>query len=325
REATDPERAVARARALLEAARAEGDARLAGQAAGALGPWSDPTTDPLPVVVLQATVAQHLHDFAGAERLLLAALARDTHDAQAWLTLATVRRVGGRLDASDSACHALATAGAPAAAEICLADNLAWRGDTRAALTQLGRVLPRLRTSAERAWVLESIALARQLAGQPAEAEAAYRAALAAGAGLHARVALADLLLDGGHAAAAAALLDGQPASDAVLLRQAIAARRLGEVGAPAQIDALARRFDASAERGDGTGHLRERALFALALRDDPPAALALARRNLAQQREPADLLLASRAARAAGDRDAERALTRLMNEMGVRDARIDG
>ncbi len=320
----DPTRAVSHARALLQAARAQGDARLAGQAAGALAVWTHPETDPLPVVVMQATIAQHLHDFAGAEALLRATLARDRHHAQAWLTLATLQRLRGRLDASDAACRAVAVAGSPLVAAVCVADNRAWRGDTDAALAQLERSLHGLRHAAERAWVLESIALAHALAGRSAEAEAAYRAALAAGAGLHARVALADLLLDADRAREALALLAGQAASDPVLLRRAIAGRRLGDPAAPAQTAELAERFEAAAQRGDGAGHLRERALFELALRDDAAAALALARRNLEKQREPADLLLAARAAAAAGDARAARALATLMSEMGVRDARID-
>ena len=126
----DPGRALRIARGYLEAARAQGDARFAGLAMGALQAWRQPQRDPLGVVVMQATVAQHMHDFERAADLLQVAVARDPGDAQAWLTLATVRRVQGRLDASDTACARLAAAGQPAYGTACLADNRALRGDT---------------------------------------------------------------------------------------------------------------------------------------------------------------------------------------------------
>ena len=87
----DPRGALRTAHAYLDAAREQGDARFAGLAMGALQAWRQPRRDPLEVVVMQATLAQHVHDFARAAELLRAALGRDPHHAQAWLTLATVR------------------------------------------------------------------------------------------------------------------------------------------------------------------------------------------------------------------------------------------
>ncbi|MCB1958414.1 MAG: hypothetical protein KDG55_22290, partial [Rhodocyclaceae bacterium] len=130
--------------------------------------------------------------------------------------------------------------------------------------------------------------------------------------------------LAAGRAAEAATLLEGQPASDALLLRQAIAARASGATRAAALARELDARLAAAAERGDGGAtHLREQALKALRLDDDPGAALDLARRNLIQQREPDDLLLFARAARAMDDRQALAELRSLMDTMGVRDARM--
>ena len=64
--------------------------------------------------------------------------------------------------------------------------------------------------------------------------------------------------------------------------------------------------------------------MFALEVQGDAARALALARANVALQREPLDLLLLARAAKAAGDRAARDELAALVRGMGLRDARID-
>ena len=107
-----------------------------------------------------------------------------------------------------------------------------------------------------------------------------------------------------------------------MLLRRAIAARALGKSDAAALAAEIDQRFATASARGNGTTHLRERAIQLLALRDDAAGALELAERNLAGQREPADLLLFARAASAAGDAAALRRLRALMNETGIRDER---
>ena len=92
----DPEVALALSRSLLERARHDGDARLAGQALGALGAWDADPDPPLEVRLQRATLHQHLHAFDAAAAELEAALRAAPRHPQALLTLATVRRVQGR-------------------------------------------------------------------------------------------------------------------------------------------------------------------------------------------------------------------------------------
>ncbi len=321
--------AVAAAQAYLDLARAQGDARYAGRALGALQAWAPATADatPVEVLVMRATVAQFLHDFDGAEAALKAALARKPTHAQAWITLATVLRVRGRYAESDAACRALGRAGPALYAIACLAENAGLRGDPAAARSALQGLLadPALagpRQAVTRQWLLTSVAEIEELAGQPAAAERAYRQALEAERSGYLLLAYSDFLLRRGRASEVAPLLANEARSDAVLLRLAA-----GASPGSAQRDAreLQARFDAAALRpGASAVHAREEAMFALDVKKDAPRALARARANVRLQREPVDLLLFARAAAAAGDEAARLEVKALLRQTGLRDARID-
>ena len=329
--AADPKAAVEAAATYLGLARTQGDARYAGQALAALRHWSNtpPEQTPPEVLVMRATVQQFIHDFDGAEASLKAALARRPADAQAWLTLATIRRVRGRLAESDAACQATGRTGPAVYGIACLAENAALRGRHDEARASLRALLqePALRGASQagvRQWLWTTLAEVEELAGRPADAETAYREALPLGEDGYLRLAYADFLLQQGRATQVAPLLANEPRSDAVLLRLAIAETRNGQRNGPAR-EELARRFEAAAQRPEGAvGHAREQAMFALDVQADARQAVALARQNVALQRESVDLLLLARAARAAQDDTALAEMRRLREDTGIKDARID-
>jgi hypothetical protein len=70
--------------------------------------------------------------------------------------------------------------------------------------------------------------------------------------------------------------------------------------------------------------HAREEAMFALDVQNDPKRALELARLNVRLQREPIDLLVFARAASAANDIAARGEVKALMQQIGLKDARVD-
>ena len=313
------------ARGLLQAARAEGDPRAAGQALALLAPWKDDPRAPAQVVLMLATVEQFLHAFDSANARLEALVARDPTQSQAWLTLATLRRLRGDYDASDAACRALLPLGVQLYGQACLAENMALRGQVSQARALLAELLRATTDPANRAWLLTTLAEAEQRDARPRQAEAAYRAALAADADAYTTLDFADFLIDRKRPAEALVLLKNQPRSDAVLLRLAMAGRQLGAAGAPADIAELTDRFTQAALRPGGiSGHAREHAMYWLYLRDEPFAALRLAGENLQQQREPIDLLLYARAARAAHARDCLVAVAALRKTMHLHDRRLD-
>jgi tetratricopeptide (TPR) repeat protein len=328
----DEATAIAAASTYLDLAREQGDARYAGYAMGALQAWeaTPPAQIPPAVLVMRATVAQFLHDFDGAEATLRMALARRPNDAQAWITLATILRVRGRYNESDAACRSLGRSGPAFYGVACLAENAGLRGNHADARQALQALLadPALRDADKagtRQWLLTSVAEVEELAGRQAEADAAYRKAVAAQRSGYLLLAYSDYLQRVGRHAEIPKLLANEARSDAVLLRLAIAGAAARDKRAQAEADELRQRFEAAALRPGTTAlHAREEAMFALDVQNDPKRALELARLNLRLQREPIDFLVFARAASAANDTTARDEVKALMQQIGLKDARVD-
>ncbi len=281
---------------------------------------------------MQATAQQYLHDFDGAVRLLEGLVARDARQPQAWLSLATIRRVQGRYAASDAACAGLAGIDDAAAAlygAACRAENDALRGDTARARATLARRLadPQL-GAGPRGWLLTSLAELEERAGRAAAAEAAYRAALAADPDPYALTAYADFLIWQHRERDALALLAGHPRTDGVLLRLAVAGARAGTPAAEADAREMRERIAQANLRPQAQMlHAREQSMFALWVERDPRAR---ARTGAAQRRRAAraDRPARARAGGPRGERP-ERAAAlaetaALKREVGLHDRRVD-
>lgn len=325
--------AVATARNYLGLARDQGDARYAGLALGALAAWPLGRSAPTEVVVMRATVSQYLHDFDGAASLLQQALTLSPDHAQAWLTLATVRRVQARLADSDAACIELLRIGQEVHGRACLAENQSLRGNHDQARQSLVRLLarPELRAASglgQQQWLLTTLAELEDRAGQGKAADKAWQQALSLGVHPYVQTAFADHLLQQGRPQEVLALLKDAPLTDAVLLRLCVAGRRLQDARAAAWTQEMQQRLSASASRPEsGQVHAREQARFALEVLQQPQQALGLARLNLKFQRETPDLLVFAQAAAAQPRADlgqaAQRELAQSMRTWGMQDARL--
>ena len=169
------------ARRYLEQAHESGDQRFAGMAMAAIEPWSDEATMPDELLMMRATVQQYLHQFDDSVRSLERLLARPSGkgQSQAWLTLATVRRVQGRYADSDAACKQLVQAGAALHARACMAEIAALRGDVDRARSAFTLLLANPReAAATQAWLSTSLAELEQRAGNGPAAEEAFKRAL---------------------------------------------------------------------------------------------------------------------------------------------------
>ncbi|MES2101759.1 MAG: tetratricopeptide repeat protein [Pseudomonadota bacterium] len=318
--------ALAVAKRHLDQAHALGDPRFAGMAMSAIAPWRDDATQPDDVLLMRANLQQYLHEFDAAAASLQRLLARPGPPRpQAWLTLATVRRVQGRYADSDNACRQVASAGSALHANACLAENLALRGDVDRARATFNSLLADARQpNATRAWLGTSLAELEQRAGRAAAAEAAFQAALKLEPDPYTALAYADFLIDDRRPAQALTVLSGRARSDAVLLRLAIAGTQARAASAAADVAEMRARIALANERPDAKlFHGREQAMFALAVDRDAASALELARGNVAHQREPLDLFVLAQAARASGQPAAIDAAKRLASEIGLVDQRI--
>ncbi len=323
----DPAAAATQARADIATARQTGDTRYWGRAQAVLAPWWDKADAPVPLAILQATVQQGRHAFADARSVLQAALQRDPHNpasAQGWLNLAALERLSGHYAESLRACERVASQALYAQA--CQLETWSLQGQADTARKGFAALLARTDDPAQRSWLLSLQAEAEERAGHDAAAQAAYQRSLHHGPDLYTSIAYSDLLLRTGQPAQALALLQPLPQTDAVLLRQATALRRLNNPAWTALRQTL-REWNAELQRrGDDLSlHGREHALVALWLDDDAPAALALARRNLQLQREPIDWWVALQSARQAQDRSAEAQLLADLRGLGLQDTRSTG
>lgn len=322
----DPVLALGIAKRYLDQAHELGDPRFAGMAMSAIGGWQDEATMPDGVLMMRATVQQYLHEFDASVRSLQSLLARPGQQPrpQAWLTLATVKRVQGRYADSDAACKQVAASGAELHAQACLAENAALRGNFDGARASFTRLLAGARQApSTQAWLTTSLAELEQRAGRAAAADTAYRAALELEPDAYATLSYADFLIEQRRPAEALALLKSQTRSDAVLLRLAIAGAQANTPTAAADAAEMRERISLANERPDAKlFHGREQAMFALMVDHQPMLALGLARGNVAQQREPLDLLVLAQTAQASGRADALQEARRLMSDIGLHDKR---
>jgi len=297
------ELAVRVARRYIEMGRSSADPRYAGYAQAALAPWWELRNPPAEVLVLRATLRQHVHNFDAAVADLDAVLRAHPRAAQARLTKATVLQVQGSYDRAKGECLALRALAEELVWAACLANVGSVSGDLAASYRRLNSVLARhLEADSDtRAWVLTMLAEMAARGGLVVEAEQHFRAALALdGTDSYLIGAYADFLLDVERPAEVATLLRDKTRADGLLLRYALALKALHAEQLAEHIAQLRARFEASRLRGDRV-HLREEARFTLHLLGDAPTALKLAQENWQVQKEPADARILAEAALAAG------------------------
>ena len=299
--------ALALASGYISIGRRNSDPRFVGYAEATLEPWLAQPNPPESALVLQAIALQYLHRFDAALALLDRALALAPLDGQAWLTRAALLELRGDYAGARRACARLVRTADGFTALTCLRSVASRSGQlagSYAALAAAADLDPRV-PAALRAWRLAAMAEMAERLGDDRAADADLTAALReTGDDPYLKASYADLLLRLGRAQEVIALLAGSEAQDPLLLRLAIAGRRVASPQAGRWAQAYEARL-AAAERDGDTSHRREQALYLLEVQGDAGAALRAAAANWAVQREPADLrVYAAAALRAHSDAD---------------------
>ncbi|MDB6086128.1 MAG: hypothetical protein JWN43_4009 [Gammaproteobacteria bacterium] len=308
----------------ISRARATGDLRFLGYAEAILSPWMQQPTVAPQVLVLEATILQSRHAFDASLVEIDRALKARPDDAQGWLTRATVLRVLGRYHEAMSSCEHLAVAADAAVTSLCIQSLRGLMGHLKDAYAAISALSAQQLPPEARAWRYSELGEMAERLGNGAAAEHWF------GQGLkltpqdsYMRSALADLLIEEGRAAEALDLLTGYDSMEPMLLRIALAHTKLHDgAGSPAAAR-LSAAFDVEQRRGDAV-HRREQARFLLDIDRRPSDALAAAQENWRVQREPDDVLILMRAARAAGRPQAAADAQRFLKESGLEDARLD-
>jgi hypothetical protein len=302
RDPTNVELATRLAQRYIARARIESDPRLLGQAQAALSPWWSISNPPTPVLLARATIRQSNHDFVNARSDLERVVKHEPKNAQAWLTLATVQTVTADFTAATDSCDRLRGLTQPLIVATCAAAIDGVRGQATKAYDALNAALQaasaaRNASIGVRIWALTLQAELAERLSRAVEADRLYRESLALDPADTYTIAMyADFLIDANRAQEVLALIPATARADILLLRRAIAAKRVAAPDASKLADDLARRFNASRARGDRL-HLREESRFALLLKNSPNEALALALDNWRVQKEPLDARIALEAA----------------------------
>jgi len=276
--------------------RATGDLHYLGYAEAALNPWLTPKAPPA-VLILQATILQSRHAFAKSLEELDRALAAQPDNAQAWLIRSTVLRVMGRYTEAAAACEQLSKAGDPSITSLCTQSLRGLTGHLESAYLTLVGLPVQYLPEAARAWRYSELGEMAERLGLDTDAERWFKEGLKlAPDDFYMRAAYSDLLLRAGRNAEVLTLLSQYRSMEPMLLRIAIAAKRLGRPDDARAL--LANAFTVEQQRGDPV-HRREQARFLLDVEQSPEQALAAALENWNVQREPEDALILIRTAQA--------------------------
>lgn len=317
----DPGPAVRLAERYYDLAMARGDPRYIGQADAVLAPYAGQRSAPLAVV--RGQLRQYRHDFAGALSDFAQALDIDPGHASAHAWRGALFLVQADYPSALRECEALARLQRAVLAAGCHGLLLAYTGKADEAQRVLSQALPRAVEAGNRLWLLTHLGELAHWQGNPGLAESHFRAALALGIeDGYLQAAWADFLLDQSRPAEVLKELAGQEASDPLLLRLALAARRTGDAAAGRHAQALRDRFAAARARGDTT-HLAEEARFEVALGGDAARAVEVAAANYRIQKEPRDARALLEAALAARRPEAAAPVLAWLADSGFQDARL--
>lgn len=297
----DADIALNAASALIAEGRASGDATLVSAASTLLSAHLAEGASP-DLLTQAAVAAQYLHEFDRALDLLDRTLARDPGNIEALLTRTNILVVQGRLETASQDCRRLAVAGRPDIALLCdatvnaLGPAAPQAGDRLLAILKDARFD---RALAAYAWSLSGEIALFQDETQLALSHMEQAMALDPDS-LRTRMLLADILLRLDRPAEALSSLAGTPDTDPLLVRKAIAYRRLGQSeNLDEAIAILERRFNQNIRQGEGA-HAREEARFYLEVTQNPQLAADRAMVNWSHQREYEDAWLLIESSQAA-------------------------
>lgn len=290
------------ARRYFDLAMAQGDPRYVGYASATLAPIADAAQANPRYWLVRGLLQQYGHDFDGALASLRKSSELDPRAVEPVAWRAAIHMVQARYEQALEECERLGGIASPLFVQGCVAYARASNGQLEDAYQSLGRALAAARRPpAELAlWQRTRLAEMAVRLQRWEDAERHFRSALELGiTDQFLLAAYADFLLQRERPDEALALLAGWERSDVLLLRLALAGKAARDGRAPGWAQTLRERFQAAAQRGDSL-HEQEAARFALDIDDDAAAALDLARRNYAKQKEPRDAQILMRAALAA-------------------------
>jgi Tfp pilus assembly protein PilF len=306
-------------------AMAQGDPRYVGYASSTIGPLERTAAGDMRYWLVRGQLQQYSHDFQGALASLKRASEIDPQAVEPVAWRAAVYMVQAQYAGAAAECDRLAKIATPLVAQGCTAYV---RGTTGQLIPAYDMLAPAVAAQKDVApglmvWLQTRLAEMAARLQRWGDAERHYRNALALGVTDQFLLAsFADFLLERERPQEVLQLLAGWERSEVLLLRLALAGRAARDPRAPDWAARLRERFLAAAARGDRL-HEQEAARWSLELEGDAARALAYARSNYAQQKEPRDAEILLRAALAARQPEAARPALEWLKASGYEDASL--
>lgn len=293
---------VQQIQALIERSRTTGSPRPLGLAQGLLAQVPQQQWTP-EVFLMRAMLLQRLHRFDEAQADLSRVLQVDPNNRQAWLTRYSIALVRGNLAAASQACDQLAVDRPTLLAESCKHELASFGARPVEAFQQLQQIYTRTRAAnaIERDFALVTLAEMASRLELPAAQRYWKQALLMDPKDPYRRSRYADWLLRQEQPEQVLNITEGYEHIDSLAVLRAIAMKRQGHPQRENLANLLEERFTEARWRGEPM-HTWEYGRFLLDVRNEPAAALNMARENWATQRGHPDQLLLIRAAKAAGE-----------------------
>ncbi len=339
---------------LIDLSRTSGDPRYLGRAQSTLSSFWDSPKAPIRAIILQASIEQSRHEFDAAKRTLMRAISLGStptvnqsserveqqrgHLAQAWLILATLERVAGNYPEALKACLQVTGLQVAFYGNACQLETQSHFGEHETATAGLRSMVQQLEqnpsspiaSAANQSWLWSLIGEAYERAGKDSLAAKAYEKSIAIQPDIYTIIAAADLALRQTknittNADKAIALLAKVNETDSVLIRKALALKRLNDPQWKVIAVELAERFNQIKNRGDDPkAHAREQALLEFWLNNNSAESLRFSLVNLERQREAIDWLVALQAAAKQTDQKTLLELQTRLKKTKLIDARLD-
>lgn len=311
----------------LNHARKTGDPYYSGMAEASLQKWLSGSDIPHPVRIARATIKQYNHDFEAALNDLNFVLQKKPGNVQARLLRANIFRIQGKYSKAREDCYSLTLLTDPKAVAICGLSVSSLTGKANWSADKLQAMLRNTETPLSedlKKWA--SIVLAEILSsmGENEKALTHLQREVKANSrtDIYTKAVLMDLLLLEKKYQEAHDVVSELKLPDAILLRKAIAAKKMNHPDAK-KLTAIIRSRFMDTKKAGRPQHLREEALYELHLNDNPDQALALSINNWKKQRELLDTRIVLEAALTAGKNAEASPVINWIEKQGTEDVYI--